>query len=97
MELRSIMVEGRLWRDKTYGNTYNSSRLWVNGQLVQILEMRYGYGDQYIYEALREAVKAGLLPAEFDGNRAPSSVAREMGVDFYASARECLKKEMFKA
>jgi hypothetical protein len=96
-EIRAIHVEGRLWRDKVNGNTYNSSQLFINGELVQVLSMRYGYGDMYIFNAISEAVKAGLLPKIFETHYAPSRTCRELGIAFTTSERHGLKREMFKA
>ena len=42
-----ITIIGRRWFDKKYGNTYFSSRIYVDGGLVKTIPMSYGYGDQY--------------------------------------------------
>lgn len=44
----SILILGRRWFDKTYGNTYHTAEIWVDGERVGKTEVAYGYGDQYI-------------------------------------------------
>lgn len=49
----SIFIEGKTWFDKTYGNSYFSARIEVNGKVVGWLPFQYGYGSQYRHEAMR--------------------------------------------
>ena len=92
---RSLFIEGREWHDKTYGNTYFSARLWVDGGQVAILTFQYGYGDQYLYEAQKKLLELGYLPQE--GKSAGLwSIAQEQGFDFYSSKTTTKKSEMFK-
>ena len=92
---RSLFVEGREWFDKVNGNSYFSARLWVDGGQVAILTFQYGYGDQYLYEAQKKLLELGWLPQE-GKNQALSTIARELGIDFYASKSSAKKSEMFK-
>ena len=57
----SIDIMGRRWFDKKYGNTYNSSRVKViiyhpymlnDKRTTLIVPFSYGYGDQYIVNAI---------------------------------------------
>ena len=92
---RSLFIEGREWFDKTYGNTYFSARLWVDGGQVAILTFQYGYGDQYLYEAQKKLLELGYLPQE--GKSAGLwTIAQEQGFDFYSAKSESKKADMFK-
>jgi len=45
-----IHVEGRRWFQRTYGNTYNSVAITVDGDTT-VLGRAYGYGDYYLQRA----------------------------------------------
>ncbi len=49
--LLSVFINAKQWRDKTYGNTYYSAQISVNGEIVGYLPFQYGYGNQFLYEA----------------------------------------------
>lgn len=55
------MVIGKRWFDKTYGNTYCSSRVYINGELSFKVPWTYGYGNYYEQKALEELEKRGLI------------------------------------
>lgn len=93
---RSLFVETREWHDKTYGNTYFSARIWVDGHIVGTLGFQYGYGDQSLYEAQKWLLANDYLPQE-DKNGALSYVTRNLGIDFYHAKTNVTKREMFKA
>ena len=59
---RSINVIGRRWFQRTYGNTYHTAAIYVDGKCVHKTPQQYGYGDQYAWTA-REWLQAnGYLP-----------------------------------
>jgi len=91
---KSLFIEGRLWFDKTYGNTYFSNRVWVDGKIAFTMGLEYGYDEQYSYRAIQELHKRGYI----QGEKAPSvwELRDEMGIDFYKSATYGKKSEMFK-
>jgi len=45
--IKHIGVIGRRWHARTYGNTYNSVQIFVNGNLVAALGKSYGGGSMY--------------------------------------------------
>lgn len=93
---RSLFVEGRLWTDKTFGNTYFSARVWVDGHIIFTIPFEYGYGDQYLYRTAQELEARGYLPPEYAKNKALWSARDEFGIDYYYTATHCNKREMFK-
>jgi hypothetical protein len=40
----TMHIEGRRWFQKTWGNTYNTVRIFKDGELIADLPMKYGYG-----------------------------------------------------
>ena len=93
---RSLFIEGREWFDKTYGNSYFSARIWVDGEIVGVLPFQYGYGNQYEYEAQKWLLSEGYLPQE-GKNRGLWSIAKDSGFDLYTSKAYHKKSEMFSA
>lgn len=49
---KSIVIVGRRWFDKTYGNTYFTSEVFIDGELWNDAchSISYGYGDQYAWD-----------------------------------------------
>lgn len=47
----NIEIHGKRWFQKTYGNTYHTARIYVDGELVTTTPMQYGYGEQYMQTA----------------------------------------------
>ena len=50
-KMRALLVIGRRWFQKKYGNTYHSAQVFVNGESVYKSGEHYGYGDQYLQTA----------------------------------------------
>lgn len=87
----SIHLSVRRWRDKTYGNSYFSARVYADGQEVARLPFQYGYGSQPEFEAM------AALNAPADGSRYPyiGMFCRAVGIrytedDVFTTKRECI-------
>jgi len=61
---QSIFVEARQWVDKTYGNSYFSARIQVNGETVGYLPFQYGYESAYRYAALKWLIENNYVQPE---------------------------------
>ena len=92
----SIFVDIREWRDRTYGNTYYSARVSVDGEHVFTTGMQYGYGNHAVYECAKILRTMGYLP-ETDPMIALTREARELGIALYVARRDVLKRELPKA
>ena len=92
----SIFVDIYEWRDRTYGNTYYSARVSVDGVHVFTTGITYGYGDQAVYDCAKVLRAMGYLPAG-DEHQAFTYVARELGIALYVGRRDVLKRELPKA
>lgn len=87
--MRSLYIETLAWRDKTYGNTYFSSRIWVDGKLKATLPFQYGYERMDEHKALEHLLAHGILPAS------TSSLYGSLeGVDYYRSYAMAKKAEV---
>ncbi len=64
MEKHSIHIEGRRWFQKTWGNTYHSVRIFIDGQQAAYLPYQYGYGDQFLQTALDWLKANGYAPQD---------------------------------
>ena len=93
-DVRSIFVEARTYGDNV-GSSYFSARVWVNGKWVLTLPFQYGSESQSEYEAVKQLVKAGLLPSTFE-KRPLWHVRDDLGVDTYSVAIPSKKSQMFK-
>jgi len=59
---RIITVVGKRWFQKTYGNTYHSVSVSVDGVSIGNSGIQYGYDDQYQQTALAMLQEAGVYP-----------------------------------
>lgn len=72
--MKSLHIEGRRWFQRTYGNTYHSARIFIDGELKYETGRHYGYGDQFLQTALdllRE--KGDIPPQEYYTNGNPKN------------------------
>lgn len=59
--MNSIFIEAKEWFDKTYGNSYFSARIEIDGEPVAFLPFQYGYERQYEHEALKTLKQMGII------------------------------------
>lgn len=60
--MTSLTVIGRRWFQRTYGNTYNTAQVIVDGETVVKTPRQYGYGDHYLDLAADALEDLGLMP-----------------------------------
>lgn len=63
-EQPQIHISGRRWFQRTYGNTYHSVRILIDGQVAAHLGPCYGYGDQFLQTGLDWLKANGYAPAD---------------------------------
>ena len=90
--IKSIFIEGRLWFDKSAGNTYHAVKIEVNGQVIKYLPMRYGYGEQYLQTALEYLKSYGLVSEQANHIRELRESA-----DIYLVSYETRLRDLWKA
>lgn len=57
---KTIEVHARRWFQKSYGNTYHSVRVVVDGHTVGVRSDVYGYGRHYMHTAGEILIDAGF-------------------------------------
>ena len=75
---KSILVVGRRWFRKTYGNTYHTATIYVDGECVHKSETHYGYGDHYVQTAWEWLVHA-YFPKHLPLGMRDSAIAEAHG------------------
>lgn len=85
-QVKSITIIGRRWFQRTYGNTYCSAEIIVNGESVGKVGPTYGYGDYYVQAAADKLRELGLISAD---NGTPLwSYCRDNGIALSYSASD---------
>ena len=51
-KIKTLEIHGRRWFQKTYGNTYHSVQVCVNGKETLTCNFAYGYDSHYKQTAL---------------------------------------------
>lgn len=99
-KIKKLHIEGRRWFQKTYGNTYNTSKTLVvfeDGSTKEFYTtMQYGYGDHYKYIAINNLVKKEVLPkleSDRSYHRADFSDSK---IKVYSHVIDCLKRDLHK-
>jgi len=62
--MQTITVIGKRWFQRTYGNTYNSVHILIDGKQVEYLPFGYGYGEYYLQRAASWLEANGYLTLE---------------------------------
>ena len=57
-KIKSLHISAQRWFHKTYGNTYHSVTVFVNGETLRA-DFVYGYGEQFFQTAQALLEKAG--------------------------------------
>ena len=100
----SLFLEGRAWFDKLNGNTYHSVRIWLNGEIIIIVPLTYGYENAYQQTAISSLVEEGYLPAtifQHGEHRATREypvwqIARKLEISVYSVLAYGKKSELWK-
>lgn len=59
--MNTIRIEAQEWFDKANGNSYFSSRVYIDGDLKLIMPFQYGYGDHYVDMANQKLDELGFV------------------------------------
>ena len=89
-QIKSITIIGRRWRQKVYGNTYNSVQIFVDTTEIK-LPYEYGYGDVYYQRAISYLVENGYIIPE--NGEYPSEWAKRNGVNMVSVVMDVARKK----
>lgn len=79
---RTLRIVGRRWFQKTYGNTYHTAEIILDGKTIHKTPISYGYGDQYLTSAVEWLQSVGLLPDNITGHIGTRYLRDESGYEF---------------
>ncbi len=83
---KQIKIIGRRWWRRTYGGTYHTADIYVDGEMVHTTPRQYGYGDQYVETAWSWLEHEGYIPKRErfanGGMEAPWRQAQDLGIEF---------------
>jgi hypothetical protein len=88
--MNSVFIEAKQWVDKTYGNSYFSARVFVDGEEIGRLPFQYGYGSQYEYEATKLLLEKGFISERVS----PLWTLRYQGVAVYSTIKDANKQQV---
>ena len=93
-QIKSITIIGRRWRQKVYGNTYNSVQIFVDTTEIK-LPYEYGGMDQYYQRAISYLVENGYIIPE--NNESIRDWAKRNGVNMVSVVVDVArKKDLFR-
>lgn len=49
-KIESMRIEAKRWFQRSYGNTYHTVKVFVNGEVLR-RDITYGYGNHYLQTA----------------------------------------------
>jgi len=94
---KSITIVARRWLQRTYGNTYHSAEIIVNGVQVHRIDYAYGYDEMYLWNAFDWLETNGYLPdRKTYGNghkEAPWQYCQRTGIVFVNSVTDVSRKK----
>lgn len=89
--MKTITIIGRRWFNRSTGNTYHSSQIIIDGDIVEGVEFAYGYGDHYVTTAFQKLRQLGLVNAA--QNEMPWTWADTNGVKLTYTATDVQRKK----
>lgn len=84
-KFRTLEIIGRRWFQRTYGNTYHTAEIIIDGDLVHKTPKAYGYGDQYVQSAAEWLVRKGYLSPLWAG-KPLWQIRDDLGIKYRAQA-----------
>jgi hypothetical protein len=90
----SVQIIGRRWFERTNGNTYHSTDVYVNNEFAGREHFSYGYGDQYVQTGMEILKEHYNLPAKFKDEKYISQYAlKEYGINILTSVSDVSRKK----
>lgn len=87
-KINTMKIEGKRWFQRSYGNTYHTVKVFVNGEVLKS-EITYGYGSHYLQTAA-ELLKENGYDIPEDNGKAYAYV-----IDFPHTVEDVKRKKTF--
>lgn len=65
-KFNNVTIIGRRWLQKTYGNTYHTVMIYVDGKYIGKSIKTYGYGEGFIQTAFEMLKNFRIFPMNWD-------------------------------
>jgi hypothetical protein len=66
--VNNITIFGKRWFQKSYGNTYHTAAVYIDGEFLEKSEKQYGYDEAFVQTAEDILVKRGQVPLKTHAN-----------------------------
>lgn len=84
-KIESLHIDGRRWFQRTWGNTFHSVRVYVNGEILHC-PYAYGYGNQFLQTAGELLAAAGYnVKTDSPGSLGTYHLCEELGGTYSVS------------
>lgn len=93
MNIKTIKLETKFWFDTIYGNSYFSSRIKVNDDIVIYIPFQYGYGSHDETTAFKELQKQGIIPQQ-DDLASYWQYYRDNNIEYTRVKKQCRKTQV---
>ena len=98
---KEVEIWGKRWFSKTYGNTYFTARIYVDGQQVHFMPEEYGYGDHYRDQSFEWLEDNGYIPKRdrYSNNMpkdTPWGWCEKHGIKLSYHADDVKRRDMFR-
>ena len=90
--MKLIQIIGKRWFDKVNGNTYHSTRVYVNNKELAYSGMTYGYDDQYLQTGKELLIKHKVFRVK--DSYELTQMMRRHRKHFLISVSDGLKREL---
>lgn len=87
-KINTMVIEGKRWFQRSYGNTYHTVKVFVNGEILKS-EITYGYGSHYLQTAA-ELLKENGYDISEDNGKAYAYI-----IDFPHTVEDVKRKKTF--
>ena len=91
---KKIIITAKEWFDKKNGNSYFAAKIEVENEIL-FIPFSYGYGESYLYEAIKLLIKENYIPATVQNAWMLKNYCNDKKIVlFYEIQRKCLKREL---
>jgi len=96
-KMRTLVLIGRRWFNRTFGNTYHSVEIVVDGKQVHRVDYAYGYGSQWEWTGFDWLDTNGYTPGrQHSANGSRESAWRyceRMGIQYTNTVTDVPRKK----
>lgn len=89
-----VKIDGARYFSKKFGSTYFSSRIMVDGEIVEGIINSYGGSDHYLHASWNKLEKEGIVPTCTDDFHSPWRKSESLGIILEYSVRDVSYREM---